>query len=434
MNTLRFAAAAAALFFCAALAAQTGFEDAIREDPDRAAGVHHSYEYIPSTETPAPRGYKPFYVSHYGRHGSRRATKSSANTGFKLASAAHEAGILTPLGEELYEAVVRIHDDHVGMIGELTARGGREHRAIAQRLYERHPRVWRDKSRTQVHVQSSNIPRCLVSMANFTASLDDRAPQLVFDFVTGDKYLDLMAHDYYDEDAISEASNALLLSMAEEYLDPTRFMQSIFAVTDTARINEVVGGPLEFIYYMFQTGGIRQCTETENAEIYTRFFTIDELIQLYKCYNSSVYNSMGNAAEFSANHLWAACGLLHDFIDRADAALADGSPTAADLRFGHDSGILPLVSLMDLVGPGDCVPAAEAYKSWQSYRRVPMGSNLQLVFFRKQGAEPLVKIYYNEEETLVRDLEPVQGPYYSWSALKAHFERRIATYEHYFAE
>jgi hypothetical protein len=55
-----------------------------------------------------------------------------------------------------------------------------------------------------------------------------------------------------------------------------------------------------------------------------------------------------------------------------------------------------------------------------------------MVFFRKKGAEPLVKLYYNEEETLIRGLEPVQGPYYSWSVLKAHFERRIATYEHYF--
>lgn len=431
MNITRLAAAAVTLLLCSTLSAQTGYEEAIRQDPDRAAGVHHSYEYIPSAETPAPRGYKPFYLSHYGRHGSRRATKSSAEHGFEYMTAAHEAGILTPLGEELYEAVVRIHDDHVGMVGELTARGGREHRAIADRLYDRHPRIWRDKFRTQVHVQSSNIPRCLVSMANFTASLDDRSPQLLFDFVTGDKYLELVAHDYYDDDAISAFGSTLMREMLPASLDISRFMKAIFTV-DEGRVAELVADPLNIIYQVFLTGGIRQCTETENAEIFRRFFTIDELITLYRCYNSRIYNSMGNAAEFSANHLWAACGLLRDIIDRADAALAAGSPTAADLRFGHDSGILPLVGLMDLIGPGDCVPAARAYESWQSYRRVPMASNLQMIFFRKKGAEPLVKLYYNEEETLIRGLEPVQGPYYSWSALKAHFERRIMAYEHYF--
>ena len=57
-----------------------------------------------------------------------------------------------------------------------------------------------------------------------------------------------------------------------------------------------------------------------------------------------------------------------------------------------------------------------------------MASNLQMVFYRKRGAEPLVKLYYNEQETLVRGLEPVQGPYYRWSELKAHLERRIARY------
>jgi hypothetical protein len=423
----RFAAAAAALLLCTALAAQTGYEDAIREDPDRAAGVHHSYEYIPSAETPAPRGYTAFYVSHYGRHGSRRSTKSSAHAAFEYMTAAHDAGILTPRGEQLFEAVVRIHDDHVGMVGELTDRGAREHRAIARRLYGRYPRVWRNKNRNQVYVQSSNIPRCLVSMANFISSLDECSPQLTFDFITGDKYLDLMAHDYFDQDSISAASSRLLSEMALTYFDPTRFVQDIFTV-DAARIEELVEHPLDIIYQVFMTGGIRQCTETPDAEIFRNFFTVDELINFYRCYNSVVYNSMGNSAEFSANHLWAARGLLQDFIDRADAALADDSPKAADLRFGHDSGILPLAGLMDLIGPGDCVPAAEASDSWQSYRRVPMASNLQLVFFRKKGAEPLVKIYYNEEETLVRDLAPVQGPYYRWSDLKAHFERRIAQF------
>ena len=57
MNIFRLAAAAVALLCCTALSAQTNYEEAIREDPERAAGVHHSYEYIPAAETPAPRGY-----------------------------------------------------------------------------------------------------------------------------------------------------------------------------------------------------------------------------------------------------------------------------------------------------------------------------------------------------------------------------------------
>ena len=49
-------------------------EEALRliaENPDRAANNMHSYEFNPIEDTPAPKGFKPFYISHYGRHGSR---------------------------------------------------------------------------------------------------------------------------------------------------------------------------------------------------------------------------------------------------------------------------------------------------------------------------------------------------------------------------
>ncbi|MBQ9660973.1 MAG: histidine-type phosphatase [Bacteroidales bacterium] len=426
-NTSRTLAALAALLLCIPLSAQSGFEEFIREDPDRAAGVHHSYEYIPGTETPAPRGYKPFYVSHYGRHGSRRAIGSSAERAFEMMTAAREAGILTAEGEALYQAVNAIHEDHIGMAGELTARGGREHRAIAQRLYNRFPRVFKDRARTQVHVQSSNIPRCLISMANFTSSLDDNAPQLRFDFVTGEKYINLLAHDYYEKSAISAASSALLDSMGRVHIDPSRFMKAV-CIDDPARVRAVIPDAHTFMFQVWLFAGMQQDTETPVDHIFTRFFTIDELIGWYRCYNSRIYNSMANSAEFGDHVIWAARGLVQDVIDRADAALAAGSDTAADLRFGHDTGILPLAGLMDLIGPGDRVHNADASDSWQSFRRVPMGSNLQMVFFRKNGADPIVKIYYNEQETLVRGLEPLQGPYYRWADLKAHLEKRIAQF------
>ena len=44
----------------------------IERDPNFAAG---DYSIYPESDlpqlTPAPKGYTPFYISHYGRHGSR---------------------------------------------------------------------------------------------------------------------------------------------------------------------------------------------------------------------------------------------------------------------------------------------------------------------------------------------------------------------------
>ena len=67
----RFAAIVPALsIICVQLHAQSA-ADLIRENPDRAAGVYHSFEFHPIQDSPVPKGYRPFYISHYGRHGSR---------------------------------------------------------------------------------------------------------------------------------------------------------------------------------------------------------------------------------------------------------------------------------------------------------------------------------------------------------------------------
>ena len=84
-------------------------EEAMRllaENPDRAACNMHSYEFFPIEDTPAPKGFKPFYISHYGRHGSRYEQNTTfardAQRGFAYLD---RMGLLTPEGKNLYEMV-----------------------------------------------------------------------------------------------------------------------------------------------------------------------------------------------------------------------------------------------------------------------------------------------------------------------------------------
>ena len=82
-------------------AAQSTKEQTL-EDLNRTAALYYCYENHPrAAATPAPEGYEPFYISHYGRHGSRWHASESVyeNPRAKLRKAA-EAGKLTPLGEE----------------------------------------------------------------------------------------------------------------------------------------------------------------------------------------------------------------------------------------------------------------------------------------------------------------------------------------------
>ena len=83
------------------------------KNPQLAASIHENlfrtgivlnpYEYLPAAETPAPKGYKPFYISHYGRHGSRSDWPADGYRGvLEKFTRAHEAGLLTEQGEEAY--------------------------------------------------------------------------------------------------------------------------------------------------------------------------------------------------------------------------------------------------------------------------------------------------------------------------------------------
>ena len=78
----------------------------ISENPDRAACNMHSYEFPDYIDTRVPRGFKPVYISHYGRHGSRYDVSSSMSN-LAISSLQHidSLGQLTHQGKQLLKAL-----------------------------------------------------------------------------------------------------------------------------------------------------------------------------------------------------------------------------------------------------------------------------------------------------------------------------------------
>ena len=168
-------------------------EEALRliaENPDRAANNMHSYEFNPIEDTPAPKGFKPFYISHYGRHGSRYEQNSTfARTAQQAFAFLDRMGLLTQEGKDLYEMVNTVVDAHKGMEGSLTPRGAREHKTLAARMFHRFPDAFKNKDRYEVDSFSSTNFRCIVSMCNFTNSLKEKFPKGDFTFTSTEKYM-----------------------------------------------------------------------------------------------------------------------------------------------------------------------------------------------------------------------------------------------------
>ncbi|MBQ2198375.1 MAG: histidine-type phosphatase, partial [Bacteroidales bacterium] len=116
------------------LSAQTVREE-IEANPDKAGYVYSMYDFDTPATAKAPKGYKPFYISHYGRHGARF---SGSNPEFvnvrRILLAAREEGNLTDLGEDVlrrYETVFPMLEYRTG---DLTQKGYAQQKKLAARM------------------------------------------------------------------------------------------------------------------------------------------------------------------------------------------------------------------------------------------------------------------------------------------------------------
>ena len=87
--------------------------------------------------TPAPDGKKPFYISHFGRHGSRYPTKpKDFSYVIETLKAAEDEHALTPLGSDVLQRVIKMEQEAYLREGELTSLGAQQHREIAERMVQ----------------------------------------------------------------------------------------------------------------------------------------------------------------------------------------------------------------------------------------------------------------------------------------------------------
>ena len=99
---------------------------------------------------------------------------------------------------------------------------------------------------------------------------------------------------------------------------------------------------------------------------------------------------------------------------------------SADLRFGHDTGLAPLLALLNVNGFGETAGSDDKiYETWADFIVTPMGSNIQFIFYRhaKTGAI-IVKVLHNEKESTL----PIKTdifPYYHWEDVSSYFDSLI---------
>ena len=145
--------------------AQTSREELLSH-MELTAGNYANYPLPTGHLTPAPAGYEPFYISHYGRHGARYMTSDRHYRRLRhQLDTARSLGLLTEYGKDVRHRIKIAAADAKDRAGELTELGARQHKAIARRMYDNYPSLM--KQPLFVEANSSTSRRVMLSMANF---------------------------------------------------------------------------------------------------------------------------------------------------------------------------------------------------------------------------------------------------------------------------
>lgn len=389
--------------------------------PQRAGFNTHSYEFTDIVDTPAPHGYKPFYISHYGRHGSR--SDWAGNYTYKLvrdilAQAKADGVVLTPAGDSLLWESAYVLEKYDGMDGRLTPRGVREHRMLARRMYKRFPEVFQKGSK-QVRAVSSTVPRCIVSMNGFTAQLLALQPDLDMDLDTGEKFYSYIARA--ENGTIRARTQAALAQRKSAPMDAEPVLKTLFQNPEEGR--KYVNNTDAFLNALYYTVKIAEANDLDDN--YFRYLPFDLMYNLHEGQFLSAYLNQCNSELNGDLRLPQAKELVDTLIAQADRVISGASHRAADLCFGHDWPYLGLCSYFGFEGVGERYSVEDAAAHYMAY--CPFAANVQMIFYRsKHASEPvLVKFLVNEKETSIPALTPAHGPYYNWADVKAYLAMRV---------
>lgn len=424
MNNNRLKTLAVVLaIFCLGVNAQTTFEE-ISADLNKAGGVYLAYPTVETKQTPAPKGYKPFYVSHYGRHGSRYLLSDRDYQWIiQLMEKADTVNGLTPLGHDVLKRLNMVWEEAQGRAGDLTPLGVRQHQGIAERMSKNFPEVFRGKR--HVSARSTVVYRCAMSMVAFGDRLKQLNPQLDMSYEMSEKYMSYLNYHSARSNAFTHGKKG---PWVEEYrkfeeaqVHPDRLVSTLFSNADFIRC-EV--NPSELMWGLYWIAVDMQDMETPVS--FFDLFTAKEMFDLWQCVNYRFY--MGNANPLASNGIVMANAksLVENILESADAAIKDRS-IAATLRFGHDGNVIPLLALLQIENFDVAVAGpAEVYKHWCDFKATPMASNVQIVFFENKAGDILVKFMHNENEVHV-PVKTDQWPFYHWNDVKEYYQKRLST-------
>ncbi len=384
---------------------------------------------IRHTMTPPPAGKHPFYISHYGRHGSRYlSNRKGYDLPYHILCQADSMDELTPIGKDVLKYVRAIIQDAEGRWGDLTDIGQRQQQNIARRMVEHFPEVFQGDAFVEAH--STNVNRCVLSMASAMVQLASMNPQLRISMNSSKREMYYLNHqDLFLRDSMMtyRATKAFEAFCAPRNAN-RQLMEYLFV--DSAYVQREVN-ETDLSYYLLLTALIQQNTPmSAYSSRLLDLFTAQDIHRFWQRENAWWYINYGPSPLNGGHQPYTQRYLLRRIIEDADSILRQDIH-GATLRYGHETVILPLVCLLGLNGYDYQTADLESLEQqgWWSCLVFPMASNLQFVFYRSgvDDHDVVFKVLLNEKEAVLPIPSDI-APYYHWEDFRAFYLRKLERY------
>ena len=388
-----------------------------------AGGNLTDYDRVPRQEklTPAPKGYEPFYLSHYGRHGARWLLGDRDYAGPVMTlSTAKKYGKLTSTGEQALEKLSELQKKSRNRLGDLTPVGEREHHGIGRRMAQNFPEIFKTPN-LPIDARSTTVIRSIISMVAECEELAAANPTAQFH---NDVSESLKYYMNPSKEGKQRANDMkvwpIQMDLTYKIRHPERLMTVLF------NDKQWVSNYIDASQLMGQLYDLAVNMTSHNDDTFLiDLFTDQELYDLWKGNNHYWYLAYANAPQ--TNHVmpFTHKALLKNMIETADTV----TTKQATLRFGHDTIVLPIACLLELDGSNVSVDNLDELDNYfRNYEIIPYAGNVQLVFYRplkgKKG-DILVKALLNEREVTM-PTSTDNFPYYKWADVRQYYLDKLA--------
>lgn len=406
------------------MAMSAAVKDDFKRDIRRSAGNYWAYpdRNLPQL-TATPQGYKPFFINHYGRHGSRWLIGNRLyNFPVEQLEIGERNGKLTKRGREVLAILRDLRTSAAGRDGELSDIGAEQHRGIAERMFHNFPEVFADDA--PVRARSTVVIRCILSMQNEVDALKALNPKLR---ITTDASQAEMYYMNYDDPVVKplrKDAYKYFEVLEDKIVRPEKFLSRLF--TDKKFAHDSIQGRNLMIDLFDVVGNMQSHHQWENVNLYD-LYSLDDAYSVWRYNNMRWYIFSGETPLTQCRVDFMEANLLRSFIEDADRAILSGR-NSASLRFGHESVVLPLVCLMGINGADYQTDNLETLdRHWQSYKIFPMACNLQMIYYMPTdgSGDILVKVLLNEHEASL----PVKtdcAPYYRWNDVRDYYMDKLS--------